>query len=240
MKLADFDANPKLPVHRPPSINEELIARHFSRDGDDAVLVAMRNAVHDARLAADEIARRHETILQDELRTPIARQRAARQMAQRLLAGVSDKLNRAHRQALTAVAEVESLAPPPPKNIEATMAAQEMRGLLRSMTSKERNKVISDAIAADDNGVLSAVMHGHALASGLGPLEQNALRLRWRKSQYPQQVERRDRLVKASDDLERIVHLFVAWTDGLTDVKAITVAEARENEARSAEKIALP
>ena len=67
-----------------------------------------------------------------------------------------------------------------------------------------------------------------------------ALRQHWLKSRYPQQIERRDRLMNASDDLERIVHLFVAWTDGLTDAKAITVAEARENEARSAEKIALP
>ena len=104
------------------------------------------------------------------------------------------------------------------------------------MTPAERNKAISDAIAADDNAVLSAVMHGHALASGLGPLEHNALRLRWRKGRYPQQVERRERLVKASDDLERIVNMFVAGTDGLTDGKAITAAEGRENEARSAKK----
>jgi hypothetical protein len=240
MKLVDFDANPKLPVHRPPSIHEELIARHFSREEDDAVLVAMRNAVHDARLAADEIAKRHEAIMADELRTPIARQRAARQMAQRLLAGVSDKLNRAHAQAHAAVADIENLAPPPLKNIEATMAAQEMRGLLRSMTPKERNKIISDAIAADDNAVLSAIMHGHALASGLGPLEHNALQRRWQKSRYPQQVERRERLVKASDDLERIVHLFGAWTDGLTDAKAIAAAENRENQAKAAEKVAVP
>jgi len=80
-------------------------------------------------------------------------------------------------------------------------------------------------------------MHGHALASGLGPLEHNALRLRWQKGRYPQRVERRERLVKASDDLERIVHLFVAWTDGLTDAKAIAAAESRESEAKAAERI---
>jgi hypothetical protein len=108
-----------------------------------------------------------------------------------------------------------------------TITAQEMRGLLRSMTPAERNKAISEAIAADDNAVLSAVLHEHPLATGLTPLEHAALRLRWQKSRYPQQIERRDRLVKASDDLERIVHLYVAWTDGLTNGRRAPISGAR-------------
>lgn len=111
----------------------------------------------------------------------------------------------------------------------------EIRGRLAGSTPAERRAMLSQALAAGDDAVVSAVLSGPAMLSGFeDPTEREDLRLRWQTARHPDVVAQAERYGRAATDIERAGSLLVRFYASLTDPEILARAEASERAVAEA------
>jgi hypothetical protein len=137
-----------------------------------------------------------------------------------------------------AAAEVENMTkatscPPPPKDALAMQLEAEMRTRLAAMREDERRKFVGVSFGNRDALVMAAVLRHPALI-GMGEAEFAVCRDRYRRSEFPQEADRLERLTKGVAALDRAGKCFVNLVETAAKNPA---AEAAEQNAAKVKKL---
>jgi hypothetical protein len=101
-----------------------------------------------------------------------------------------------------------------------------------SLLSPDRRKeIIDEAIKTNDQLLLGAILHGYAWECGLSNSEIELLRHTWASKHHGADVDRLERLSKATEAASRAGSVFVSFIDKLTDASVVEKAEVLEREA---------
>jgi hypothetical protein len=192
-----------------------------------------------AREAAEHALDAHGKIMGNTMRTQIANMRESRKVSFQHFENAAREMDkaRARAEAVIAKIEAETNAPAEPKGVPDAMLRAEIRSALAAMPQDKRSKAVFQAVEDGDDDVVGAALTGPVLLTGLGVAEREAIRDRWRRKRYPDQVERATRLRAALADLDRGGSLLLQFISGLTDGEAIKQAEQAEAAALTASKV---
>ncbi|MEX2167418.1 MAG: hypothetical protein WD852_10445 [Methyloceanibacter sp.] len=234
--------DPRIPISI--AAGSSMINRHFLKSGgafvEDYDLAELASAAEGVKDAAAAALRGHDLQMRNEMLTPIARQRAARKVA-------FDNFDKAARRVDAARIRVESelkkiasatSAPPGPITPVAQLREQHLLDALAMLDPKARGVAIHAAIESGDDDLVGAALRAHPLVSGMGKAEIEMRRHAWRVKRHPAAVDRETRLKKATADLTRMGSLLLAFVGNLTDAQEIARAEAAEQAALTASKVA--
>ena len=234
----------KIDMRLPISVNEATIKRHYAKHLGELVADDVLDSMHDAmqlgREAAEHALEAHEKIMGNIMLTEIARQRQSRDATFRFFESASKRIDAARDRAERAISHIEAATSSPgePKSAAEAFQRAEIRNVLAGMSPDQRAKAIGEAIDTDDRDVLMAALVGPVMLTALGNAEREALKDRWRRKKFPDQVDRQRRLRAALKDLDRGQALLMTFIMGLTDGDAIAKAEAAEAAALTASKVA--
>ncbi len=230
----------------PLAMHEDTIDRHYGRDPNtgermsDPALDALKAAAAYGRETGAGILSAHNAIMADQMAMPMAREKRARDMADKKRLAITLRIDSAVSRAKAerdAILE-KITAPPKPKDNADVIIAQDTRaGLLRLSSSKARAAALSDAMKSGDDVTVAAVLNAPSVASGLSKAELEMLRATWQRRRFPLEVDRAARLDRAMDDLTNAGSALINVINSLTDSERIAAAEASEREARRAGQI---
>ncbi|MBN8982053.1 MAG: hypothetical protein J0I29_12375 [Rhizobiales bacterium] len=226
----------------PLSMHEDIIERHFARDAttnlkvSDVEIEAIRDAALAGREAAAKMLDVRANIMANQMATPIANEKNARETIYKIWEVVAKKVDVAVERAnkkRSAIME-KIAAPPQPKDLPGTMVAAEIRATLASMSAVKRKEALSHAIASSEDAVLAAAINAPQILTGLTQAEKEMLLVLWRKTRFPAEVDLADRLENAMADVLRGAEALMKFQFGLTDQSRIEAAEKSEHVAAAA------
>jgi hypothetical protein len=227
-------------MQSPLSVAPEHIDRHYKIDPhsgepiEDEALSEIRDAMAVASETGKKIVASHGKITANPLQTPLANARQARDMALSHFNGVAKRMDAARERAKRTVTELEKkMAPQPPKDLPGNIGASELRAALANMPPARRQATIDAAIAEGDEALVNAALTGHPLTTGLSRNEMRMHELNWRRTRFPEEVERIGRITRALDDLGRGGQDFLNFCYAF-DTPAIREAEEAERAAKQA------
>lgn len=226
-----------------PSIHEAFIEQCRAKDAPpDAELDAMHDAVRACRLAAEQATSATERIMASPMNTAAANATRARSTGFELAFSATKMIDAARDRATATIERLERATCSPPEPVDARMQLLhgEIRSALLRMTDEARQKAVSDAITAGDDVTVAAVLHGPQMLTGIGSAARELFRDRWRRSKFPAELDRVERLRKATIAADRAARLLIHHVDGLTDSTAVRLAEAAEKLAADAITLARP
>ncbi|QDM33520.1 hypothetical protein FNL55_20895 [Tardiphaga sp. vice352] len=183
--------------------------------------------------ACSSIEETHRTIMANQMATPIANEKRARDAhfeVQQNAAHAIDtaiSLAVASRDAVAASYE----GPPKAKNIDEATVFSDTRAVLARMSPRERRKAVDAAIDSGEDSVIAAVLNAPSLTSGFSKLEIDAIRVKWQRERFPKEVDRVARLDRAIDDLLRGGQSMVGFCASFTNAKAVSEAIESERDA---------
>ena len=119
--------------------------------------------------------------------------------------------------------------PRPQSDIIAESREAELRSALGKLDHRGRAQRISEAIRAEDDLLIGAVLRGRAIVTGIEPAELEGYRAAWQRVRFPAEVDRISRLKSALNDLDRAGRLFRSFVDGIADKSAVLKAEQLES-----------
>lgn len=222
------------PVDPGPLLHEAVMDKFLSdkkgRPVVDPVIDAMKEAVRAMRLGVEDCKTATKTILANEMNTPINNIRAAANVNHKKflrVAGLIDATNGLTKQEMQRLWESTYA----PKN---SPYSGEIRAGIKAMTRDERVKTINEALKNNEDEVIAAILHGPLLLTGMQEGEREYFRTYWRAKRFPQEVEREQRLKKATEILERLANYSIAYVEHLTDTSEVNRAEETERAARAA------
>lgn len=216
-----------------PSVHEQMIARHFVRDQDDPVLIALRDAVALARQACEKATSVTAVVLRNEMKTPAVRHKEARTATFDLLQRATTALDEATRHAETEIKALRDRVkgPPPPRDLIAEARQRELRERLASLPAERRREVLADA----DEMVVGALLAVPCWVVNMTEADQSLVRHGWATRHHGADLDRLSRLEAAvEDDVRRAGSLSISFIDGLTDAELVARAEKLEKDARDA------
>lgn len=226
----------------PVGLHPDVISRHHACDPTTGEQVPddLLQAIVDAAAFGHETGKRmvaaHDAIMANEMATPIANEKRAREASWKLCESVLKRIDATTTRAnaeRNAILE-RIVAPPKPNDLASTMIASEIRSALAAMSATNRRKAIDEAIATDEDEVVSAILHAPPLSTGLSKAHKDALRATWQRMRFPAEIDRARRLKAAMDDIERAGSALITFTNSLTNVKRIEIALESERRALDA------
>lgn len=110
--------------------------------------------------------------------------------------------------------------------------AQELRGAIRSMSEKERDSLLSNAVNEGDGQVLAAVLGGHPSLSGIAADRHKAMRLQAMHKHAPD-LAKAEKVVSTAMEITR-----QSFIDLLEREDAITAKSVREQYDKAAREAA--
>jgi hypothetical protein len=229
----------------PPSLHEGMVEqfakrdRHTGRIVDDEYIGGLSRAVKLARESADALANLEQAALADSTQT---REAALLQVSGAALKSgerVAKALDaaRGRVQAEIALIDRQTGTPPPPKDAVEVSLESDIRNRLSQMPTKERDDVLSEALATNNAMILGAVLRGPAMLSGLTNTRMDILRARYRKQFHAEATARREALAKALEATNRAGNLFVGLIKQATEEPAVQLAAAAVKARKAAEQV---
>ena len=218
-----------------PSVHESVIKRHMTGD-DDPVLGSLFDAVKLAREMSGKAAKTTASVLQNKLETEAARHRKARAAGFALLENATAALDAAVKSAEkeTAAIKARTAGPPVTRDLVTETRQRELRERLSLLPEERRKAIIAQAVSADDDLLVAAVLAAPGWLSGLTDTDLAMVRHNWASRRYAPDLERLERLGKAIIDAQRAGQQAMGFVDSLTDAELISAAEASEKEANDA------
>lgn len=221
-----------------PSIHEGMVKRHMKDDTDDAVLQGLFDGVKLARETCAKARDMTAVVLANELETPAARHKKARDASFELLARATQAVDAAMKTAEQEIASIKSKVTGPlvSKDIITETRKREYRERLAALPKERRLAILNTAIATDNDLMVGAVLSEEPWLSGADMADSDVALLRhsWAKKHHAADLDRLDRISKALEDVRRAGELTVKFIDGLTDPALIEQAEAQAKKARDA------
>lgn len=223
----------------PLALHEGAIRKLKIRDADgkivfDGELEAVEAAMASARADADRVAALHEAASLDRTMTPQAAALKVREVALRSGERASEKLDTARARVSREIEQLRrtTASPPAPK---ATAALQsEIRARLAQMPKPDRDKLLNEALKAADDTILSAVLAAPPMLSGMAVTEHNMRVEQFRRSRFPKEANRLDRLQRAVEAIDRGGTSLVAFIEAAASSPAAQAAEAATAKVREA------
>jgi hypothetical protein len=215
-----------MPAAPPPcvplSVHEAVVERLHTRDRSgvvvpDAEISGLVRAMATARRLGEQLVGLHTALGADASRSPEARALELRQAALRHgeRAAAARDAARARAAAAADRLAAETAAPPPPRDALAAQLEPETRAALGRMAAGERTRVISEAIAGNDERVVGAVLRGPGFLAGLDEAQAADIRRRYRQARHPEAAARLERLGKAIDAVDRAGMTMLQFVGGL-------------------------
>jgi len=230
--------------HPSPSIHEDVISRHHSRDPVsretvyDPIVSRMSLAVGSARLAVEKATKVAEALFANQFITVAARHRAVQDKCHRLtqpvLSDIDNALASCRREIETL--ETKTSSPPRPTDASGYFLASEVRQRLAAMDEVSREAALSQVLSDDDDAALGAILSASPMLTGITKARQQVLRSAWQKQRFASELERISRLKKALEDTERAGTLTLTYTLGLSSAEIVRRAEASERAVEDALK----
>ena len=211
-------------------VHEDAFDKFYVSGQDDPILNTMKDSVRVMRSVVDRCASTTETILKNEMQTHVKNMRdaASYNYAQFMKAAPAiDEANRIARSEIDRIVK-ETSAP------TSTPYDSEVRSSLKSMSQKDREATIENAIANGEDAVVAAILYGPAMLSGIPDSQRELYRERWRARRFPHELQRQRRLESAVKVLTGLSKFAMDHVLALTDAKAVRRAEQSEIEARAA------
>jgi hypothetical protein len=132
----------------------------------------------------------------------------------------------------------DTFAPTAPTGVAGVVLHSEIRAALARMTHEARSSAINAAIQADDKDsmeLVSAVLNGVPVLTGIGAAELEMRRDQWRRRRFPSEIARAERIRKSRDALSRGASLLMGFISDLAgDASSIEAAEASDTAAQAA------
>lgn len=203
----------------------------------DEAVVSLRLAHEAVRMAYESSLRTHRAVMADPLQTEAANlQRSANHAHKRqaeALTKVDAALDRA-RRTLAAIDEATSRpADPPSPEVSKLISSR-----LLSMSADDRQKVIAEALATDDEDsrqILGAALSfGPALIYGLSKSERDMYRARYQQLRFPAALARKAAIEKAIGITNAGGTSLISSVSKLIDAGAVRRAQELAAVARSA------
>ena len=219
------------------SLTEKYIERHYAVDPvtrqktADPALDVMQGAVRAARKAAEACVVKATEIRSNRLNCEIGNELAVARASRKLCEAASKELDQAREKVERFVGDLmkKISAPAEPNDVIAESREAELRAALGKLDHRARAQRISEAIRAEDNPLIGAVLRGRAIVTGIEPAELEGYRAAWQRVRVPAEVDRISRLKSALKDLDRTGRLFKNFMDGIADQNAVRRAEQLES-----------
>lgn len=146
------------------------------------------------------------------------------------------EIDRAHT---TLTTEIEALAkrthaPPPASDVRTELRHKEIREALARMSATERSKALGEALNDNDSDVLTAVLNGSRITSGMTKTELDAFRYRWKHTVHAGEMKRLEALEKARDALQLGGKILLDASVKAYDARVVTSAQRSDQLARAA------
>jgi hypothetical protein len=208
----------KMATKSPPlGMHEDVIARHFIRDpstGDvmeDSALDLIQEAAAYGRKIGGQIISSYNAIMANEMATPIANEKRAREVTWQSCEQVSKRIDIAVARVNTERNNLleQITAPPKPKDVAGAMIASEIRSAFANMTPSNRREGVREALANSEDEVISALLTGPAVTTGMSKVDREALRISWQQKRYPREVDRAIRLEASMQDILKAGSAFI-------------------------------
>jgi hypothetical protein len=227
----------------PPTISIKsaatVMAKHVDAKHPDTVIESMIDTGHTIAEYAERIHSTASKIMANQMATPMANKKAARDAASKLFGNAADKID---RQRASVEALIEKLTaetmPKAPADAVAALAHGEVRAALSRMPQDKRAAAVTQAISDGDDSFVAAAVLGNPALTGLGKAERDVLREQWRQQRHGQTVDRIGRLKGALDQLDRLAGMFGGWAGGLFDESNAGIKAAERSAELAAEAIA--
>ncbi|MEZ2219628.1 hypothetical protein [Rhizobium sp. RCC_161_2] len=231
---------------KPPiDIHEAAVERHYARSPSgevvgDAALAALVAAVRLTRQNSEALASYADTLASDRLLAPTAARLRLRDNALKLAEATARKLDEAKARAQREVEEADTLTsmPPAPRDALTAGLEAEIRGRLAALSDKTREEVVSRAFEEKDLSIISAVLRGPAMLTGMSQARHDMVRNRYRTTFHPEATERRRRLADALEATERTGRSFINYIATATTGAAIEIADASARSQAAEQAIA--
>jgi hypothetical protein len=234
--------NPADKLKISPSIDERIVEQHQPRSvggqaaDPDPLVTALAGAVRVARDSAQSVVDLAKAAYQD---ASIPRAAAALQVRDSAIqrgTNVGKKFDSAISSVQQTIADIDkaTAAPPAPREAADIALASEIRSSLKSMSREERKKAISAAFESDNMAVISAILNGPAFLTGMTDSDVELIhRAKYRKTKFPDQMARRERLAKALAAANTAGGAFVKLVKQASDTEFANKAD-RNKRAREA------
>lgn len=206
---------------------------------DDSLLQFGHETLKAIRVAArgctDACRAIHQDMSQSEGGRHVAASEISFKLAKPALA-LTDKCNERLSQEIARL-KLKISGPVFDGSIKNVQLQTEIRLFLRDRSSPEiRQREISRAIEHGDDQVVSAILSGPAMLSGLSPAEVEAFRLLWQRKRWPNELARIAVLEKAGGAVNLGAQLLLSHSTKMA--AAAIVAEAKKFRDASAAAIA--
>jgi hypothetical protein len=200
---------------------------------EDAVMEGLHESVRQARLVAEKASTLTATVLKNEMRTMAQRHKQARDASFGLLKPATVTLDQAMASAKAEIAAIKTKlrGPEPSRDHTITTRQAELRERLSLLSPDRRKEIIDEAIKTNDQLLLGAILHGYAWECGLSNSEIELLRHSWAGKHHGADVDRLERLSKATEAASRAGAVFISFIDKLTDANLVANAEAMEKQS---------
>jgi hypothetical protein len=225
-----------------PAIDERAIQHFAQRDpktgaavSDDA-LDPLVDAMKHAREEAARLVQVEQASMAD---ASLPRAAALLQVANAALKSgqrVAAKLDAARGKAKAELAALDKRTgcPPPPRDAVALGLEQEIRARLAAMPESERKDAIDQAFTERNEAVIGAVLRGPAMLVGMSPARHNVVRARYQTEFHGVDMQRRERIAKALDAVERGGTAFMGIVRAAADDPAARIAAERKEKRDAA------
>jgi hypothetical protein len=218
-EMADLD--PKIAV--PLILDEKQIGKYFDRQAggarvEDAVLVALEQAMHQARGLAEQSLAVAQAIMADESHTVSARKIRVKDNVSRLSISAAKKMDSARTQAIAELARIAKDTSAPARVAGVSDALEtEIRSALFRMPEAARSAAVAEAIKNGDVATTRAILTGPHFLTGMSHNEREMRRAEWRQKTHKEAVSREKRIGLAIASLDRGTVALVAFARDLTD-----------------------
>ncbi len=169
---------------------------------------------------------------QNSALTPDARILQVSAFAERKVQDIAKKIDAADAKLKMQIEFTEGeLSKPLEANVH-TIAAQEIRGLVRVMKTDERRKLVTDSIASGDAQVLSALLAAHPITTGLTKLEVEQYTRLYREKAQPLMASRLAIMKKTQQLLNDRSGLILTHAEKLVGADTRRVRAIRDADAK--------
>jgi len=202
----------------------------------DELLDQLEQSLAFGQTRARELSDLVDAVRADRTSTPGAAAIKIRGAALKLGEAAAKKLDTAKGQVekdLDAIAE-GTAAPLPPRDALAAQLEAEVRARFAAMSHEESKKAWADALRAEDELIMGAILRAPAMLSGMTDAELELRRHAWRVKKFPEVVDREKRLTRALEAAERAGDSLINYVEAIASGPG---AEAEKAAAHAAEML---
>lgn len=231
---------PAEPVKRtvPLALHPKAFARLVNlKVGDDPVLEGAAKAFNMLSRTLEDLHKREKAIRADGSKTAEAHALSIARLVDKNRDAPAGPLDGARKALL---AEIQNINDGIAKSTRTAMDradAQELRAILRGMTSKVRRDYFAGAIKDGNYAPLAAALaHPEAIASGMTGAERTKLQSDFERAAHPENLARRARLERAVEELDQGWQRYFNAANAMRDGKADAIAKAAQDAEEALNK----